>query len=299
MGGETVAASLRLAGFETSTPNVALIETVSPRTPLSTILVQSAWNVIPYGEFVKRIKPYPMRMQARAMARREVARVNLRRASKVVCLTQVMATITAEHTGREVVFSPVSLPLDAVGRERASAGRGDRIAIVPGTITWYKRPDLAIAWVARHRDVVDEVVFLGVDDGSGCKLEIERIARRRNIRCRFDLVGREKLYAYMHSAEFVLLPSSLESVGFALSEALWMTPRVVASAIPSHRELAARLGRLPIWLDASPPAEGLVSFDAGTVVTEWQALGRQLGLARGGSGGNGFRGWASLRDENS
>jgi glycosyltransferase involved in cell wall biosynthesis len=279
LGGQTVASSLSQAGFEVSTPGVSLIETADPRARHRTVLVQSAWNVIGWQEFRALQRRYPPRMQARALARRRLTGINLRRAEQIVCLTEAMAVWTRAFTGRDVAVAPVTVPLDAPPRAVAAAERRDAV-VVPGNLSWYKRPHLALEWA--HERNIGTVEFLGLDDGSGCRAQLEARARELGLQVSFRVAERQHLYAELAAARTVLLPSALESLGFTLAEALWMGADVVASPIPAHREVAARLGLEPVWLDGAKPAiqPGARAAGQDKVRTEWEALGDVLGLRR-------------------
>lgn len=283
-GGSVVARSLEAADFRLDTPGVSLVETDPPRLQRpTTVLAQSAWNVLPMPEFVRLLGPYPARMQARAMARRQVARVNLRRARKVVCLTDAMSAMTERFAHRDVHVAPVCLPRDAVNipRRRPTADTPP-VAVVPGTITWYKRPGDALKWVGAHPELgIQQVRLIGPDDGSGCLSSVLELAGRLQLEATAGHASRDELWAALAAAHVVVLPSALESLGFALGEALWIGSRVVASSIPAHVEVADRLQARPEWINGHPVGtacrRGVV--DDGQVVAQWRQLGRTLGLA--------------------
>lgn len=276
-GGRTGADSLLAAGFDPATPGVAVVETASPRRRVSSVLVRNAWNVIPMHEWRELQRPYPPKMQVRAFARRRLASHNLRRAGKVVCLTYAMAELTEEFIRRPVTVAPVTLPMDAFAIRHEPAPR-DGTAVVPGTVTWYKRPLAALDWLAAHRPDITRVRFLGSDDGSGARAAVEQRARADGLEVEFGFADRADIYAQLARAELVLLPSALESLGFALSEALWVSDRVVASPLTPHREVAARLGREPRWWDAPAVTSNPPAYDAERALSDWTAVAEVLGL---------------------
>ena len=81
-------------------------------------------------------------------------------------------------------------------------------------------------------------------------------------------------------ASAVIVPSRLESLGFCLAEALSLAPVVVASDLPAHREIAARIGREPHWMGTTGPvvAGEPPPPEPETRAAEWARLGRALGV---------------------
>lgn len=281
-GGSVVVDSLQAVGFRVNTPGVELVETAGPkRRPADAVLAQSLWNVLPSREFKAALRPYPKSMQTRSLARRELARVNLRRAKKVVCLTNSMAESVQLFTGRDVEVAPVCLPADAISTpRRALKSPGDGTALVPGTVTWYKRPDAALDWLTRRADPnVARVCLAGEDDGSGCLEYTALLAERLGFELIHHPLGRREMWNAILDAAVILLPSSLESLGFSLSEALWRGRKVVASSIPAHIEVAQRVGVAPTWISGAVsinPASGTIEPD--DIVEQWGRVGEALGL---------------------
>ena len=79
----------------------------------------------------------------------------------------------------------------------------------------------------------------------------------------------------------VVIPTRLESLSLCMAEALVLSPHVIASPIPAHRELAARLGRRPTWIGGevsapTPPPQ----IDMARIQEEWDQLGEVLQLPR-------------------
>lgn len=286
IGGQVVASSLLAAGFQPTALDVAMVETAPPTRRYRVVLVQSAWNVISWDEFRRLIRPYPPRMQTRAVLRRRVARANLRRAERVVCLTHAIAQVLYENTGITATIAAVTLPMDTTqARVPGTAGAVDRFALVPGTITWFKRPVDALQWVHLHgAGSIDRVLFCGSDDGSGCWQRVREVADRLGVVVTRELASRERLNDLYVQARATILPSELESLGFALSEALLLSPRVIARPVPSHLELATRVGRQPEWGFACDPSAADISvgplIDHQHVERQWVGVGEVLGLPR-------------------
>lgn len=283
LGGTAVEDSLEMLGFAPR-PQVALVETTRPsRHPYETVMAQNAWNVIPWPMFTELISPYPLRMSSRMLARRRVAIVNLRRARSVVCLTHAMGDWCQSLGLERVVVSPVTVPVShlepSAGPSRGELG--ESFALVPGTITWYKEPERALEHLATG--AVREVVFAGGADASGCRNRVQAVVRELGLRARFGVFPRPELIRLYKQAAVVVLPSALESLGFACAEALVYSENVVASPIPAHLEISFRLGVEPVWLGRDVPPEHLEARrrrDPDELRTEWLALGECLGLAR-------------------
>lgn len=287
LGGLVVEHSLASVGFRPD-PGVHLVETERPRWDRpAALLAQNAWNFVPDAEFRKLARPYPNAMRRRMLQRRALARVNTRRARRLLVMSDYMANLVEAAAGRPVEVSRVVHPFAPV--EMPSAEQldlpSDAFVVVPGTITWYKDPVSALAHVACG-DLPRLVVLAGPDDGSGCQAEVKRVAANLGLTLRVGPVSPLAMHALLRRATAVVLPSRLESLGFSLSEALSLAPgEVWASPLPSHRSLARAIGREPLWLGEEPterePSSVLpVLADAERVRAQWTSLGLALGLPR-------------------
>lgn len=282
MGGDVVAGSLRAVGYELHRPGTSLVETANPLSRCEVVLLQSAWNVIPKGDFRRLISRYPRSMQLRAIIRRQVAQVNLRRAQRVVCLTYAVADLLQREVGVNAVVSPVTIPVNVAELEIPNALESTPYVLVPGTVTWFKRPVDALSVVADGViPGVRRIVYCGRDDGSGCWEHVRRRAMDLNIDVERRVVPREELYALYRKAAATLLPSELESLGFGLSEALSQGGRVLARAIPSHVETSERLGINAEWAFGPAPQawtgrDGVLTESE--ALSEWMYAGKALRL---------------------
>jgi glycosyltransferase involved in cell wall biosynthesis len=282
IGGGMVEQSLAAAGFELAHPSVALVETRRPRRrPYDVVLAQSSWNVMPRRDFLRMSRPYPPSMRGRMWARRAVAWANLRRARRVLSLTEANADAVRRAIGREVEVAPVWVPWDVLELRPGTPPQSSSRGLVPGTLSWFKNPAEALD-VARRRGIT-ELLFAGRDDGSGCWPDVIRRAAATGVTVSRRILPRQEMCDELASAAVVVLPSRAETLGFSLCEAMSLSPRVVASPLPSHREVAARLGAEPLWLPddgRSWPRRGGVALDADAVRRSWDALGKALGLER-------------------
>lgn len=287
-GGNVVEDSLRAVGFDVATPGVALVEAKRPeRRPLSKVLVQNAWTVLPSEDFDRLAAPYPLAWRTRMLARRAVTRLNLHRADHVVCLTHAMGDLVRKATRTPVHVAPVSAPMDiwAQGGNPPVAGHEDMV-LVPGTITWYKRPQLALDIAARLGSKPREtplVLFAGRDDGSGAWQRTQAEARRLGLDVAASPMTRTEMKAALRTAMVTVIPSELESLSLSLSEALMLSRRVIASSLTVHREIADAVGREPEWLETrlptDPPETAPASLTEDEARAAWVNVGRTLELS--------------------
>jgi len=271
--------------------DVQMVETARPRRrPADTVLVQNAWNFVPEGEFRELASPYPSRMRRRMVQRRRLARVNTRRAHRVVALTHPMAELTGQSVGRPVEVCEVLHPLSLLAPDDDPRGLPEEpFVLVPGTITWYKDPLTAVTLVADRSDLPDRAILAGHDDGSGCWSEVRRVGATLGLHVTGGPVSGPVMRTALKRAAAVVISSRLESLGFSLAEALALAPgEVIASPLASHRALAERTGRAPAWLGQEPsrPAAGgpPVPPDPDDLRASWIRLGRCLGLPLTGKG---------------
>lgn len=289
-GGRAVESSLRAAGFEVDNETVALVETQRPRRgSYQAVLAQNAWNVVPRAEFLDLLRHYPPSKRARIAARRLVSTVNLRRASKVVALTEYMARLCEQASGRAVECIPVVLPIDDQRSGRGSNSivaeleQFGQFALVPGTVTWYKDPIASLKYIADVGGPMT-VVFAGTYDEEECRQAVAAEATRIGLTAHFLTVAPEAMRQVYAAACMVVIPSRLESLGFALAEALAASENVAASRIPAHQEVADRLG----FTIESPRPGGNIgavirvgrALQPDGLEQQWVRLGEALNLER-------------------
>lgn len=284
-GGGVVRSSLSAVGVTSWPANISLVETSTAVRPLDAVLVQSAWNVLPQDLFWKLLAPYPAKMRGMALARRSLAQVQMRRAGKVVTLTHAMGDLVEASLGRAPHVAPATAPLyDWTEPTVNSRTAKPSFAVVVGTVTWFKRPHDALDIVKRHFPEITEVKFVGHDDGSGCWMSLQAAGRAAGLEVTRCSVAHHEIYNLYKRSRVCILPSALESLGFALAEALLHGQCVVASSIPPHLEVAARVGRQPRWilnkdLDLEPGSQQPpASLEANQVRAEWCKVSSVLGL---------------------
>ncbi|ACV06867.1 Uncharacterised protein [Kytococcus sedentarius] len=285
--------SLRAAGFQTGAEGVSLVETARPsRQPLRAVLAQNAWTVIPHEDYARLSAPYPPRWRARMAARRAVAQFNLRRAEKVVVLSEAMGRMVERVTTVPVEVCPVVAPLDIPFAPVGPAPAELRpVVVVPGTMTWYKRPQSALHIADDLRRVWGTelaVDFLGDDDGSGTWQATQAEADRLGLSISLRTADRQCMFEALRTSAVTVVPSELESLSFCLAEALLLSPRVIASGIEVHREVADALGREPVfvehWQPHDPPITPRAAVNSADATQQWSRVGEALGLPRATEG---------------
>lgn len=290
-GGAIVESSLASVGF-TDRAGATLVEASRPQPERPrALLAQNAWNYIGLREFERMLRPYPAKLTARSWARRGVALVNTRRAEVVVALTPAMGATVADRAKRAVSVCPVAVPMDVAElsdpHSTKQAPLGDPpvnvdFVLVPGTVSWYKRPFDALRLAAGHSSWPRTVVFAGNDDGSGCAQYCTQLADDLGVTLVQRPMPRNEMLGAVSTAALVLLPSALESVGFSLGEALVLCPGVVgASPLAAHRDVAQLVGREPWWLGTPAPELGpckTAANDLEVVAAQWRIVGTTLGL---------------------
>src|SRR5699024_3492200 len=106
------------------------------------------WTALAVEDFERLAAPYPARWRARMAARRAMALVNFRRAEEIVCLTHSMGVLVRARTMTPVRVAQVPAPMDVWVTDESAGTQADpsheATLLVPGTITWYKRPELAL-----------------------------------------------------------------------------------------------------------------------------------------------------------
>lgn len=293
LGGQVVLDSLAAVSFSDTSQAVTLVETAQPQwRRFEVVLAQNAWCVTTRDQFRDLVRPYPHRMKARHLARRAVAGVNLRRAVHTIALSAAMAEMMASRGLRPLVC-PVTVPMDylqdCLPISRPTWVAGDLpFVVVPGSVTWYKNSEWVIDFVRQFERTsvrVPHVVLAGGDDGSGC---LQQIQRELGVAVSQGVVSRAEMQWLLANANAVIIPSRLESLSFSLSEALLSARDVVASPLEVHREVAARVGIQPLWLDAphimdelfdrihSPMAVQMPQPDLQVFIDEWRNLSDEI-----------------------
>lgn len=289
LGGKAVEHSLAVAGVDlTHLGRTSLIETSVPeQRAFGAVLAQNAWNILSEKQFREAAAPYPRRQRQRMRVRRGIALINLRRAHKVVCLSDAMGQWCRDQVDTDVVVAPATLPVDMLDPPTAlgATAEVEPFVLVPGTVTWYKAPHLALTVIAQLRlanPAITRLIVAGPDDGSGCLESLKADGAAQGTVVDHINLGRIEMRDSLSKAHTVVLPSSLESLGFSLAESLLYARSVIASATPAHQELASRVGRQPHWLGGEQMSgsalSALATVDRRSVMQQWVNVARALDL---------------------
>lgn len=285
LGGSAVEESLALVGFDAHrySKSVSLVETHIGR--VNAYVCQNAWNYISASQFLELQREYPLGHRIRPLARRALAQTNLRRSGIAIVLSEYMLGLMKANEPKTKMI-PVTLPLDILTHVSRGNQLPEGTVLVPGSVTSYKAPEVALGLVPEFREMgymAREVFFAGPSDGTDITQRLRRRANKLDTRFRNAVLTRVEMRDALETAELVVLPSKLESLGFSLAESLVFSEHVVARDLPSHRELSKRLGREPIWLSGTHLSnEGDPKcVDPGSPVwkDEWQFLASELSEA--------------------
>ncbi|MGE9782802.1 glycosyltransferase [Janibacter sp. G368] len=176
-----------------------------------------------------------------------------------------------------------SLDLFSHTPKEVEALLGQRYALVPGSLQPYKNPHAAIDYMLRHLDAfpVDTIAFVG----SGSTRQNPHAPSLHNkaisfgIEVQFMELSRSEILWALTNSQVTILASKLESLSFALGEALYLSPAVVASPIPAHIEVSKFLGAQPINLESDSMTYTPPSKTIKELYTGWQILAEALSRA--------------------
>lgn len=280
--------SLSARGYDCSVTCTRLTET-APAGDGGIVLVQNAWNFIPARELLARIRPYPLMMWPRILARRALSQTNVRTADVVVCMTEYMAQLVSERFPRaNIRVAKTVLPMDFISSAAdAVEPTVSSNILVPGTVTWYKGSNDA-ARIARQFIRSDagshSTHFAGPSDQSGCSRSVERTLRGTN--WRIGAVSRAAMFAAVRDARVVLILSRLESLSFSVAEAACGGAPMIVSDIPVHREVLHVLGATDVVFDdgrasyAEIPPGARVRLSLADAAQQWDKLATALELRK-------------------
>lgn len=257
-GGHSVVNSLRIAGtnVEDLDPiRIRLAETQGPYVSQAArvVLVQNAWTMLTWREYVSQVRDYPLETKLRHLVRTAAARSVVSRANSTVALTDYMAHLVRDKglALPQVYSVGTSIDLFELPEQKPNVEIGGHFALVPGSIQPYKRPLDAVRILGQHRSLLpqlDQVVFAGPIIDKALREELTREARAISLEPVFLGLTRPEMKWALSNSEVTILSSGLESLNFGLGEALYLSNLVVASPIPVHIEVASRLAADPVWI---------------------------------------------------
>ncbi|HEY6450653.1 MAG TPA: glycosyltransferase [Candidatus Cybelea sp.] len=150
----------------------------------------------------------------------------------------------------EVVPSGIDVGRFGAGRRdeslrvRLGVGRSERLLLYVGRLAREKNVELLVQALARAKNDALKLVIAG--DGPH-RHELERQARDAGVSaatCFLGIVPRDELPNLYASADLFLMPSTTETQGLVLAEALAAGAFVIAADAPQNREVLGNAGRV-------------------------------------------------------
>jgi 1,2-diacylglycerol 3-alpha-glucosyltransferase len=195
----------------------------------------------------------PFEANATRLAASHLTRTFANHADAVIVPTTAMAArlrAIGVTTRIEVVPSGIDVRHFASGkrdqrlRARLGAGPDDRIVLCVGRLAKEKNLEVLLRAFAQTRDTSLKLVIAGEGPLRG---DLERLARALGIarRTRFlGVVSRGELPQLYASADAFVMPSTTETQGLVLAEAMAAGARVMAADAAANREVLGGAGRL-------------------------------------------------------
>jgi glycosyltransferase involved in cell wall biosynthesis len=163
------------------------------------------------------------------------------RADRVVCVSEAEASLVAKHhpmVASRIEVIPNGVDVDAIDTAEPFVVDAP-VVLVLGRLVSYKRVDAVIRAMAPLAAEAELVVLGDGTDRAG----LQRLAAEHGVRSRFlGRVPAGDVARWLQTATVVVSASEREAFGLTLLEALTGGARVVASALPAHREVAATWG---------------------------------------------------------
>lgn len=195
----------------------------------------------------------PFEANATRFAAAQLTRAFANQTDAVVVPTQAMARRLRElgvTVRLEVVPSGIDLARFGAGRRdealrsRLGAAPGDRLLLSVGRLAREKNVELILRALARTRDDSLKLVVAGDGPHRG---ELERQAAEMGIdrATRFlGVVAREELPSLYASADAFVMPSTTETQGLVIAEAMAAGAFVIAAEAPQNQDVLGGAGRI-------------------------------------------------------
>ena len=173
-----------------------------------------------------------------------LVRLGLRRCRRVTCPSRA----AAQQIGAAVDVPPEQIAVVPHGIDAAAfapgpgPAPGKRYAFLPAAIERQKNISVAIEALSLLGDSELELWIAGSEHTDpGHAADLRRMATRAGLGERVRFLGAvpyREMLGYYRGAEFLVLPSLMESFGHPLLEAMLAEAPIVAADIPSFREVA-------------------------------------------------------------
>jgi 1,2-diacylglycerol 3-alpha-glucosyltransferase len=193
----------------------------------------------------------PFERNATRFAATQLTRAFANNADAVVVPTPAMAGRLRElgvNVRIEIVPSGIDVARFGAGRRdqtlraRFGAGSGDRLFLYVGRLAKEKNVELLLRALARAKD--DSLKLVVAGDGPR-RNELEQIARENGVAATTRFLGaipRDELPDLYGSADAFVMPSTTETQGLVLAEALAAGTAVIAADAPQSREVLEDAG---------------------------------------------------------
>jgi glycosyltransferase involved in cell wall biosynthesis len=208
--------------------NFAIARTDAPQV----LVLQSPWH---FGQESRTVRDRcPAAMRARLAVESLAARASVRKADRVICVSEAMKSYVAEDLGD---LEKISVVPSAPPRFPAGEGRSrltGRYVLAVGIDLPHKDWAGLIQAFEHHEDL-PPLVLVGWCS-SARRLELASHSSHDSVRLLGPVTDRGELADLYRNATCVVAHSHLESYGFTAVEALSFGVPLAASDIPPHRE---------------------------------------------------------------
>jgi glycosyltransferase involved in cell wall biosynthesis len=207
--------------------NFALAQTSAPQV----MVLQSPWHFGADQRLVRR--RCPPRMRVRLAVERRAARVSVRSADQVICVSETMRSYAFEDVGAlsKIGVAPSAPPLFP---SSAGSRRSDPYVLSVGTDMPHKDWSGLIGAFDQGIDLPP--LWLVGPCSADRRRELAARSRDGAVRFLGPVTDRRVLGEMYRGAACVIAHSHLESFGFTAVEALSLGRPLAASDIPAHRE---------------------------------------------------------------
>jgi glycosyltransferase involved in cell wall biosynthesis len=208
--------------------NFGLARTVTPQV----LVLQNAWHFGQEGRLARR--RWPRAMQMRLAVESIAARASVRKAERVICVSETMRSCVVEDMGNleKITVAPSAPPRFPPGGRRS--GRRDPYVLSVGVDLPHKDWTGVVSAFA-HETNLPPLWLVGPCSPTR-RRELEKRSEDGSIRVLGPVSDRRELAELYSNATCTIAHSHLESYGFTGVEALSEGSPLAASDIPAHRE---------------------------------------------------------------
>jgi glycosyltransferase involved in cell wall biosynthesis len=210
--------------------NFAIVAARQPQV----LVLQSLWH---FGSRAREIRSrVPERMRLRLAVETIAARASVRKANRVICVSEAMRSCVVEDLGdlEKITVVPPAAPHFPSQAPRAEPSALSPYVLAVGTDLPHKDWTGLIRSFERHPDLPPLVLAGWCAPRRRCELASR--SGHGSARALGQVLDRGELADLYRNAACVVAHSHLESYGFTAVEALSLGAPLAASDIPAHRE---------------------------------------------------------------